>query len=924
MALAVGRDEIIGRRDELVAVDTMLEHAADGFAALVLEGEPGIGKTALWEAGRAAAQERGFRILSSRPARSDAQLSLGVFGDLFSTVSPGLLSRLPGPQRRALDVALLRADPEGVAVDQRTLSVATLGLVRLLAAESPLLLAVDDVQWADESSVGVLGFAVRRLEGWPVGALLAARGGGQDQVVELAAGLPAGSVERCHLGPLSLAALHRLFELRLGRSFPRLVVRNIETASGGNPFYALEVGRALVRRGEDVSAGEPLPIPDSLATLTAERFRLLPDDTRDAVLLAATAPVPRLETLAHAGVVDPERVLGPAIREGILTLERGLVRFEHPLLAQAALASVDEATLRELHLILARTASSEDTRAHHLGAAATEPDEEAAAALERAASRARDRGASLDSVALYERASLLTPRPEPAAARALLAAEGAFIDLADLHYADAILTRAVERAATGPERGEAMSLQALVWYFQGRQAEATRLCEEALAESGGKNGVRAKILLRCAYLHGQVDMARSLREVEEAVGILENEDHVDPDLMAEALLDRANGQLQMMRGLLADDLERGARLHTTSGRSWEWDRCEVILYELARHTDDLETALARLTGHIERRADRGAEDPFWFVHAALINAWLGDWSSARAWAERAIEAYRREGADVYPAFALRGLALVDALEGRVDEARELSQRGLELADEAGDLVVATLHRNVLGFVALSVGDVAEADLQLRAAAELDERLGVEHPLRSRHAGDLVEAGIGVGDLARAERAVERMEHAARAAPTPWTLAVGARCRGLLEAARGDLDAAAAALERSLDEHERLPMPFERARTLLAKGRVHHRRKEKRLAGDAFAEALRMFEELGSPLWAEHARTELARAGLRRREPDELNETELRVAELAAQGLSNQEIAQRAFLSVKTVEANLTRVYRKLGIRSRAGLARRLS
>jgi DNA-binding CsgD family transcriptional regulator len=435
--------------------------------------------------------------------------------------------------------------------------------------------------------------------------------------------------------------------------------------------------------------------------------------------------------------------------------------------------------------------------------------------------------------------------------------------------------------------------------------------------------VRAKILLRCAYLHGQVDMARSLREIEEAVGILENEVDVDPDLMAEALLDRANGRLQMMQGLLADDVERGARLHTTGGRSWEWDRCEGILYELARHTDDLETALMRLTAHIEHRADRGAEDPFWFVHGALINAGLGDWPSARAWAERAIEVYRREGADLYPAFALRGLALVDALEGRVDEARELSQRGLELAGEAGDLVVATLHRNVLGFVALSVGDVAEADLQLRAAAELDGRLGVEHPLRSRHAGDLVEAAIGVGDLARAERAVERMELAGRAAPTPWTLAVGARCRGLLEAARGDLDAAVAALERSLDEHERLPMPFERARTLLAKGRVHHRRKEKRLASDALAEALRVFEELGSPLWAGHARTELARAGLRRREPDELNETERQVAELAAQGLSNQEIAQRAFLSVKTVEANLTRVYRKLGIRSRAGLARRL-
>ncbi len=289
-----------------------------------------------------------------------------------------------------------------------------------------------------------------------------------------------------------------------------------------------------------------------------------------------------------------------------------------------------------------------------------------------------------------------------------------------------------------------MSLQALVWYFEGRQAEATQLCEEALAESGGDRGVRARILLRCAYLHGQVDMARSVQEIEEAVGILENEAQVDPDLIAEALLDRANGRLQMVRGLLADDVERGARLHTTSGRSWEWDRSQVVLYELARHTDDLETALARLTAHIEHRADRGAEDPFWFVHAALINAWLGDWSSARAWAERAIEAYGREGADLYPAFALRGLALVDALEGRVDEARRLSQRGSSSRTRPAISSSPPCTGTSSGSWRSPSGDFAEADLQLRAAAELDERLGVEHPLRSRHAGDLVEAAIAIG------------------------------------------------------------------------------------------------------------------------------------------------------------------------------------
>jgi DNA-binding CsgD family transcriptional regulator len=171
--------------------------------------------------------------------------------------------------------------------------------------------------------------------------------------------------------------------------------------------------------------------------------------------------------------------------------------------------------------------------------------------------------------------------------------------------------------------------------------------------------------------------------------------------------------------------------------------------------------------------------------------------------------------------------------------------------------------------------------------------------------------------------VARLEQVGSVAPTPWTLAIGARCRGLLEAAQGDLDGAAAALGRALEEHERLPMPFERARTLLVKGQVHHRRKEKKLSDATLREALRLFDELGSPLWAERARAALARVGVRRREPEALSETERRVAELAAEGLSNQEIARHAFLSVKTVEANLTRVYRKLGIRSRAALARKL-
>ncbi len=470
-----------------------------------------------------------------------------------------------------------------------------------------------------------------------------------------------------------------------------------------------------------------------------------------------------------------------------------------------------------------------------------------------------------------------------------------------------------------------MSQRAIGWYYQGRQADATRLCEEALEDARADDVVCAKVLLRLAYLRAQTDMRRAGRELKQAAAILEGTPAaVDPDLLASALLDRANYSLQMAEGLRVEDLERGKELHATAGRTWEWDRCEGNLYELARHTDDLETARATMLGQIERLADRGTEDPFRYVHMALLCSWLGDWAEARTWALRAVEGYEREGEDVYPAFALRGLALVDALEGRLEEARELSTRGLELADGKGDVVVAILHRQILGFVALTTGDVEEADRQLSAAAELDDRLGVLHPLRSRLDGDRVEAALAVGDLERAERIIERLERIGAVAPTPWTLAIGARCRGLLEATRGDLDAAAVGLERAVEEHEHLPMPFERARTLLAKGQVHHRRKEKKLADETLREAIEIFEELGSPLWAERARAGLARVGLRRRDPDDLNETERRVAELAAEGLSNQQIAERAFLSVKTVEANLTRVYRKLGIRSRASLARRLS
>jgi DNA-binding CsgD family transcriptional regulator len=241
----------------------------------------------------------------------------------------------------------------------------------------------------------------------------------------------------------------------------------------------------------------------------------------------------------------------------------------------------------------------------------------------------------------------------------------------------------------------------------------------------------------------------------------------------------------------------------------------------------------------------------------------------------------------------------------------------------GDLALEVYHRQFLGFVARSTGDVREADAQLTVAERTATASGTRHPGRFKLDGDRVEAALALGDIERAGSIVDELERAGHVAPTPWTLAIGARGRGLVQAARGDVDGALASLRRALIQHEPLPMPFERARTLLALGQLHRRRKQKRLADERLHEALAIVEAIGTSLWADRARAELARVGLRPRASDDLTETERCVAELAATGLSRRQIAERAFLAPKTVGNVLGRVYAKLGIHSRAELGARM-
>jgi DNA-binding CsgD family transcriptional regulator len=269
------------------------------------------------------------------------------------------------------------------------------------------------------------------------------------------------------------------------------------------------------------------------------------------------------------------------------------------------------------------------------------------------------------------------------------------------------------------------------------------------------------------------------------------------------------------------------------------------------------------------------------------------------------------------------VGLVEAHLGRADPARLAALEGLRVAEAAGEILLQILNLAVLGFLELSLGRPAEADAYLSRAVELEQAMGVREPAYFRIVPDEVEALVGLGRLDEAESLLAPLEDAGRSLDRAWAMATGARCRALVFAARGDLQGASDAADEAVRHHDRLPLPFELGRTLLVRGTVQRRAKRKREARDTLTQALEIFEGLGAAAWSVRTRAELARIGGRAASSVDLTPTEARVAELVAAGSTNREAADALFVSVHTVEANLKRIYRKLGIRSRTELASKL-
>ena len=265
---------VVGRDTELASVRGFVSSIPEGALALALEGEAGIGKTTLWQAGLDEADDRAFRILVARPAESEAALSFSGIGDLLDTVLDEVLAALPAGQRRALSLALVLADDEGPPPDPHAIGLALLTAFRALAEGRPVVVAIDDVQWLDPASAGGLAFAGRRLRSERVGVLCSRRAGLDSLLVEeLRRGLPSDRVGTLEVGPLDAAALHHVVQSHLGLILPRPVLDEVRDVSGGNPFYALELVRALQRRGVSVDGGQRLSIPESLHDLVHGRLR---------------------------------------------------------------------------------------------------------------------------------------------------------------------------------------------------------------------------------------------------------------------------------------------------------------------------------------------------------------------------------------------------------------------------------------------------------------------------------------------------------------------------------------------------------------------------------------------------------------------------------------------------------------------------
>ncbi len=906
MTVVVGRDVERRRLEDLVSA------ATSGLRSLTLIGPAGIGKSSLLEWAVDRAEAGGCEVWRARACASEVTLPWVVLTDLLRTCGPDALSALPPPQRLALEVATLRVEAGAVIADGRAVSMALLALVELRSEVAPVVIAIDDEQWVDPATAAALRFVFRRLR--PATrclVLTATRGEGSDRVVTGAFVPDIGLVHT--IGGLSVAAMYRLLQQRLGVALPRPTIVRIHATAAGNPLYGIELALALQRDEIDLRPGRPLPLTVGLRALVWDRVAQLSSGAR--LITAATAATWRL---AVAGL--PPAELAEALGHDVVVVEDDILRPRHPLVAEAAYQGLSDEERRGLHRWLAEASRDVVERARHLALSSPLPDADVAAALDRAAGVLVERGALLAAAELASLAVDHTGLDDELRVVRLGRLGDLLFRVGDVGRAVEVLQLARDVLPEGPAQACMRVRVAEVLFETHGVLPAIAELEAALPAADGYPAVLAEVHLTLGAIHYD-DVGAADRHARIALALLESIPDPDPALLAGALSNAAGAQFRAGRGVDHDAHQRAIELELAFPSRRLSDRADAGYAAVLKYADELDDAERRFDA-LEAEASASGDLSslaYVYAHRSQIPLWRGDLATAHRMAEAHLAlAEETEMAD-QRAQALYLLGLVAAFQGDAAEASALLGEALADADRADEDWGRQRAHGALGFLALSLRDLPGALKHLSRWHQLSTAVGLREPGQSRYHGDYAAVLVESGMLAEADTFLDQLEDAAQRSGRVSAAAYAAVGRALVSSARGDSASAIASAQEALVVYDRLPLRFDRARALLVAGRIQRRAKSKLVARQLIEEACSEFDHFGAALWSAQARSELARINIRAAAPLNLTETERRVAELAARGMTNRQVGEALFLAPKTVEANLGRVYRKLAISSRAEL-----
>jgi DNA-binding CsgD family transcriptional regulator len=898
------RAPLVSRDSERARVQSFVVALPHAARALLIRGEPGIGKTAVWQHAVHECAHAGFQMLVTRPAKDEMPLGLAGLVDLFDRVE--------------LDTAALLAEENPFARGR-----ALLAALRRLARDGPVVVAIDDLQWLDLGSARALRYALRRLDAEPVGVLATVRTGGdvEDQLAATSV-LPRGRSEELDVGPLDLESLRRVLGAAV-EAISRPSLHRIHEVSGGNPLYAIELARGLTADATAAPGG--LRLPESLQAAIALRLAAVSDELSGLLdLVSALGPTSVTGLREALPDEDLDALLACAERDALLVVEEDLrVRFSHPLIRSVAYARMSPLTRRALHARVAAGSTDCDVRARHLALSTDEPCGRIARVLEDAAERARTRGA-IELAAEFTGHSLRLTPPDDAEAvlrRALHEIE----DLAvagEMSRALGLADRLIATLPAGAGRAEVLVKRA---YVDDDHVDTTEtLLGRALEDAGADDRLRGYVLDQLGWALGMFkgDLAGGLQRAREATALA-------PRLGDKPLEMTCTGALAYLEGLggtLRPELmARAVRLEAEIATPVMWTSPRTLRAEHLLWAGDLPASRALFEEVRDTCVRSGAaiNHPYCLFDLALVECAAGNLLAADTHAREGIRA-ARDAQDAWGArLLLYPVSLLEAWRGRAAAARTSAGRRLEEAKARGERPGIVRARGVLGLLALSEGNGETAARELAEAAALLDAMGFEHPGAFPVLPDAIEALACCGDLDAAAALLARLERQATSVDSKWALAALERSRGVELLARGEAGEALAPLERAAAAFERLGYRPDCARAVLLRGRALLRSGQRVPAADALADARRRFADMGAVLWEARAAHDLERAAPGR-STGALTPAERRIAYLVAQGRRNREVAQALFMSIATVEGHLTRTYRKLGIRSRCELARLIS